>query len=370
MVGGDALSLLTLAIMVLGNALLAGLAVALLVKPFFGPLGDTPQKPHEAPIGMLAGPLLFGVLAVVAGLLPGLSGDYFVVPGASAIAGEAIDTELHLVVDPTSVLFWLSVATWALGLLVYFGLARLRGMLASLNAFSFDAAFDALIFGLIRLSATVSRLIQNGRLEVYLFIVFLMFVIASLVPLVALGGLPQWPPMPDLTFYEWGVVSLAVIGVVLLLLAQNRLFAILALGIQGMAVALLFMLFGAPDLSFTQFMVEILSVVILALVMTRLNLDERDARPPRDAVLHAAVAGLAGLGVMLLLFVVLQGTLDPTLSDFFNLNSKPAAHGSNVVNVILVDFRGLDTLGEISVVMAAGIAVLALIRGGRRRGRS
>jgi multicomponent Na+:H+ antiporter subunit A len=369
MVGGDALSLLTLAIMVVGNALLAGLALAVLIKPFFGPLGDTPQKPHEAPIGLLAGPLLFGVIAVVAGLLPGLSGDYFVVPGASAIAGEVIDTSLHLVVDPTSVLFWLSVATWALGLLVYLGLARLRRLLTGLNAFSFDAAFDAMIFGLIRFSAMVSRLIQNGRLEVYLFVVFVMFVFASLVPLVALGGLPQWPALPDLTFYEWGVVGLALLGLAVLLLAQNRLFAILALGIQGMAVALLFMLFGAPDLSFTQFMVEILSVVILALVMTRLNLDERDARPPRYALQHAAVAGLAGLGVMLLLFVVLQGTLDPTLSDFFNTNSKPAAHGSNVVNVILVDFRGLDTLGEISVVMAAGIAVLALIRGGKRRER-
>jgi multicomponent Na+:H+ antiporter subunit A len=155
----------------------------------------------------------------------------------------------------------------------------------------------------------------------------------------------------------------------MVLLAKTRLFAILSLGIQGVAVALLFMLFGAPDLSFTQFMVEILSVVILALVMTRLSLDERDTRPLRSVLADIVVALLAGLAVTLLLFAVLSGSLDPRLAEFFNENSKPIAHGANVVNVILVDFRGLDTFGEISVVMCAGIAVLALIRGARRASR-
>jgi multicomponent Na+:H+ antiporter subunit A len=149
--------------------------------------------------------------------------------------------------------------------------------------------------------------------------------------------------------------------------ARNRLFAILALGIQGLAVALIYMLFGAPDLSFTQFMVEILSVVILALVMTRLNLDDEDSRTAEDLLRDGGLALLCGVAVTMLLFAVLQGALDPRLSDFFNANSAPVAHGRNVVNVILVDFRALDTLGEIAVVMTAGIAILALIRGARRK---
>jgi multicomponent Na+:H+ antiporter subunit A len=149
-------------------------------------------------------------------------------------------------------------------------------------------------------------------------------------------------------------------------LARTRLFAILALGIQGLAVALIYMLFGAPDLSFTQFMVEVLSVVILALVMTRLNLHDEDVRPLEDLLRDGGLALCCGAGVTVLLFAVLQGVFDPRLGAFFNANSAMLAHGRNVVNVILVDFRGLDTLGEISVVMTAGIAILALIRGAKK----
>jgi multicomponent Na+:H+ antiporter subunit A len=162
---------------------------------------------------------------------------------------------------------------------------------------------------------------------------------------------------PDLTFYEWGILAITAAGVLTVLLARTRLFAILALGVQGLALAMIFLLFGAPDLAFTQFMVEILSVVILALVMTRLHLDTRDTREFEDLMRDGGIALLCGVGVTLLLFAVLNGTFDPRLSDFFNANSVPIAHGRNVVNVILVDFRGLDTLGEISVVMTAGIAL-------------
>lgn len=367
--GTDPVSLAILAVLVLGNGLLCAIAIAILVRPFFGTAGAMPKTPHEAPIGMIAGPLLFGVIAAVAGFVPELMGAYFVLPGASAIAGAPIEYALHLRVDPSTILFWLSLGTWALGLLVYWRLDALRAGLNRLPSGWFDALFDRMIFGLISLSAAVVRRLHHGRLELYLLIVFVMFVLAAGVPLLTMGGVVGVPVMPDLSFYEWGVAGLAVLGVVMVLLAKTRLFAILSLGIQGVAVALLFMLFGAPDLSFTQFMVEILSVVILALVMTRLNLDERDPRPLRSVVADFVVALLAGLVVTLLLFAVLSGSLDPRLAEFFNENSKPIAHGANVVNVILVDFRGLDTFGEISVVMCAGIAVLALIRGARRASR-
>ena len=89
------------------------------------------------------------------------------------------------------------------------------------------------------------------------------------------------PAWPRLQLHEWAVLAIAVIGLGAVVRARNRLTAIVSLGIQGFAVALLFMLFGAPDLSFTQFMVETLSVVILALVMTRLRLSPADRRPAR-----------------------------------------------------------------------------------------
>ena len=131
-------------------------------------------------------------------------------------------------------------------------------------------------------------------------------------------------------------------------------------------MALLYQLCGAPDLAFPQFMVEALSVVILALVRTRLRLDREDPRELEDLARDGGIALLCGLGLTALLFSVLNGVFDPRLSDFFNSSSVPLAHGRNVVNVIIVDFRGLDTLGEITVVMTAGIGILALLRAARR----
>ena len=113
-------------------------------------------------------------------------------------------------------------------------------------------------------------------------------------------------------------------------------------------------------------MVEILSVVILTFVMTRLKLDQRDHRPFEDWARDGTLAAVCGLGVSLLLMLVLTGTLDTRLSDFFTATSVPIAHGHNIVNVILVDYRGFDTLGEIAVVMGAGMAILALLRRQKR----
>ncbi|MEO9526206.1 MAG: hydrogen gas-evolving membrane-bound hydrogenase subunit E, partial [Roseibium sp.] len=160
----------------------------------------------------------------------------------------------------------------------------------------------------------------------------------------------------------WGIFLIAVLGLIAVLVAKTRLTAIVSLGIQGFAVALIFMMFGAPDLSFTQFMVETLSVVILALVMTRLNLSPSDHRPWPAAVLTGIVAIAVGLGLTLTMLAITQQPFDSRLSDFFAQFSRSIAHGRNIVNVIIVDFRGFDTLGEIAVVVLAGLCVLALIR--------
>jgi multicomponent Na+:H+ antiporter subunit A len=364
-------SVTIVAVLILGNALIAATALAVALRPFMGPLVSTPKPPHEAGLGLLAGPAVFGAVGIAVAFATAWFAHEIVEPAASAVLGTRVETHMSLGIDLTSIVFWLSVVTWLLGGLVYWQLDRTRMTLRRLEAglgWSFDRGFDTFMFGLIRFSGAVTRTLHHGRLELYLVVVFAMLAVALLVPLWIYGGwLDELPPLPELTHYEWGVLALGVIGVATVVLAHTRLFAILALGIQGVAVALIFLVFGAPDLSFTQLMVEILSVVILALVMTRLHLDRSDPRVLEDLVRDGGLALLCGVGVTILLFAVLGGTLDPRLSDFFNASSVPIAHGHNIVNVILVDFRGLDTLGEISVVMAAGIAVLALIRGARRR---
>ncbi|MCR6673371.1 hydrogen gas-evolving membrane-bound hydrogenase subunit E [Devosia ginsengisoli] len=366
-----------LVVLLAGNGLLAGVAMLVLVRPFLGPVLPTPKLAHEAPIAMLAGPLVLGAASIVAAVSTDWLGHTLLEPGAGAILGEAVTSHLTLAINPASAIFWLSIATWALGYLVYRQAATLRTLLRRFEAalgWTADTVFDAVMFGLIRFSGALTRLLHHGRLEIYLVTVFAGLALALIAPLVALKGydallptaeLGNWAAKlswPQLQPYEWGVIALALIGLSAVLMANNRLMAILALGIQGTSVALIFLLFGAPDLAFTQFMVEVLSVVILALVMTRLRLDERDQRPLEDLARDGTLALVCGVGVSLLLMVVLSGVLDTRLSDLFTATSVPIAHGHNIVNVILVDYRGFDTLGEISVVMAAGIAIMALLR--------
>ncbi len=363
-------SLVALAALVLGNALLGAIGLALLIKPFMGQLLPTPIVPHEAPVAMLAGPVVLGVVGIFLGFVPTLAGQLAVAPATSAILGVGVETHLKFGIDLLGPAFWLSVATWVLAIGLFLRLDFARALMrraATTIGWSFDIGFDWVYFGVVRVAGAVTRLLHHGRLELYLFVVFALLAAAAIGPLWLMDGLPEGPRSIDLAFYEWGLVGLAVLGVVTVVYARSRLFAILALGVQGLAVALLYLLFGAPDLSFTQFMVEILSVVILALVMTRLDLDSSDPRPLEDWARDGLVALLGGVSVTALLWAVIEGPLDLRLSTFFNAHSVPLAHGHNIVNVILVDFRGLDTLGEISVVMTAGIAILALIRGAKRR---
>ncbi len=353
-------------VMLLGNAMMMAAGLAILFKVFFGPLKATPLKPHETSLSLWIGPLVLGGFAIWAGTQLKYFGDNVMSPMASSIYNIEIKNALHYSFEMlTSVPFIVSVLTWVLGVLIYLRIDDIRAALRTFArnlGWSFDAGFDWLIFGLVGFSDRLTRFLHHGRLELYLLVVFVGFALALIVPMWGNFQLPALGDFGMLSFYEWAIFGIAMIGLAAVVMAKTRLVAIVSLGIQGFAVALIFMLFGAPDLGFTQFMVETLTVVILALVMTRLHLDQRDGREPMDLIRDGGVALLGGVGVTVLMLAVLQGTLDTRLSDFFALTSVPIAHGRNIVNVILVDFRGLDTLGEIAVVMTAGVAILALIR--------
>ena len=347
-----------------GNALMFAVGFAVALKPFLGPEVETPKHAHEGPVLLWLGPLFLAVTGLVAALFSTQTHALFSSPMASAVAGEATTITIGLIPGIGMALL-LSVITVILGIVIYRGLDWTRDRIAgTLTAIGWgpDKGFDQAIAGIIRLSAVVTRVIQNGRLDTYVTITFVAIAAGFLIPIVFFDGLPAWPTIPMLAFYEWVIIAIAIIGLAVVVTTGDRLTAIVSIGIQGFAVALIFLLMGAPDLAFTQFMVETLSVVILALVMTRLKLTQSDHRPAGEKALDISIAGLCGVGITLVLLSVTQVPFDPTLSEFFATYSYAIAHGRNIVNVILVDFRALDTLGEIAVVMVAGLAILALVR--------
>ncbi|WP_325487012.1 putative monovalent cation/H+ antiporter subunit A [Pelagibacterium sp.] len=357
--------LLFLAVMVVGNACMMVVGLLIALRPFLGEPRPTPHVPHEGSVSLFAGPVVLGVLGIVAGLFTDWLNRVVLSPAGASIYDGAVDAQVHLAFDLLNPAIWASIVTWALGIALFWHADNVRLALRRVGegiGWTFDAGFDAAMFGLIRFGDRVTRLLHHGRLELYLLLFFAVLAVSLLAPLIVSNSLPSLPDWPVLTFYEWGAVLIAAIGLITVVGARSRLTAIVALGIQGFAVAVIFMLFGAPDLSFTQFMVETLSVIILALVMTRLHLGKADHRELEAAIRDGTVAIAVGAGITILLLVVLQTDLDLSLTELFQATSTPIAHGRNIVNVILVDYRAIDTLGEISVVMAAGLAILALIR--------
>jgi multicomponent Na+:H+ antiporter subunit A len=363
--GGSLRAIAFTAAAIIGNGLMFAIAFAVALKPFLGPEVATPKKAHEGPALLWIGPMFLAVAGLVSGLFSSVTHALFTSPLASAIAGRPQEVTISAV-PHLGLALLLSAVTIAFGVAAYLLLGRARAAADALVediGWGPDRGFDQAMRGLLRLSSIVSRVTQPGRMEIYLTATFVVVALVLLVPQAVYGEWPRLPVWPaGVPFHELAVMVLAVLGIFAVLTAKNRLTAIVALGIQGFCVALLFLLFGAPDLAFTQFMIETLSVVILALVMTRLKLTPRDHRPWRESLPDAMIAIACGLGFALYLLKVTQGRFDTALTDFFNLYSKTIAHGANVVNVIIVDFRGTDTLGEIAVVMVTGLAILSIIR--------
>ncbi len=357
---------------VLANALMVAVAAIVAVRPFFGPRPAMPKPPREASLRMWIGPLFLAVLGLSFGLAPSLLADLFVQPGVTAILGRPEEVKLALW-HGINLPLMLSLLTFALGVGIYAVHQRLRAALAAAEArlpLTADRAWDRLLDGLKTLAAVQTRVLQNGRLTNYLLVVFVTLALALAGSFLVFRDALQLPAAaPGLLPREWGLLGLIAAGALLAAGTRSRLAAISALGVVGVGIALLFVSFGAPDLAITQLLVETLVVILLAVLMVRLPGFGAVASGGvwtrrRDAVVALAL----GAVVTAVLLAVVAAPFDRDVTAFFEAASLPEAFGRNIVNVILVDFRALDTFGEVAVVMVAALSAFALLRGGAGRG--
>ncbi|WP_431301664.1 hydrogen gas-evolving membrane-bound hydrogenase subunit E [Sediminicoccus sp. BL-A-41-H5] len=348
------------------NAAMVAVAGLLSWRIFFGAARPTPREPHDPPLAMLAGPILLAGLGLLAGVAPSLPGAWLMDGAATAILGRPAEVPLKLWHGFTPVLA-LSAATIGVGLLILLGwerlMPRLRGATA-LDRLAPSRGYDRALAGVIAWAEATTRAVQHGSLRGYMRTLLLVTALAPLAVLALRGGFDR--PSGGTLDPRALAFLLIVAGALATAMARSTLAAVLATGLVGFGTALVFLMFGAPDVALTQFTVEVLLVVILAAVLVRLPLLARDARTRGQRAGDAAVALALGGSVAALLLAVLAAPFDPRLGAWFGENSVPAGHGRNVVNVILVDFRALDTLGEIAVLAVAAFAVLALLRGAGR----
>ena len=343
------------------SALMFAVAGIVAWRPFRGPAME--RRPQEGPWPMLVGPLVLAALGAACGGVPSLS-EPLLAPAASAVLGAPAKVELHLWEGVSPALI-LSLLTFAAGAALYAAHPRLRARLARTPAPA-DPTWDRIMDGIAAGAYGLTRLVQHGRLRGYVFVTFTTLAAMLAATLWRAGSWPalDLPTFEELQAKHWGVLIFVTAGALVTTVTNSRMTAIASLGAVGVGVAMIFIIFGAPDVAITQLLVEVLQVVLVAVAMLKLpHMATERVRAIRgwDLLLALAIGGM----VTLTLLHVAAAPLDLRLTAFFEQASAPLAHGRNIVNVILVDFRALDTFGEIAVVVVAALGAYALLRGTR-----
>jgi multicomponent Na+:H+ antiporter subunit A len=345
--------------MCLGAAgLIAGIA------PFWSRSRPTPA-PHDAPISLWLGPLILGIAGVVLGLFPRLVAEPIAL-AVTAIAGPTSGSTLALWHG-----FTITLALSALTLAGSLGLFTYRRHLWRITWprwLQTEHLYSKTLIALDAVSSRLGPLLQGASLRSYVLVVALSAIGLVATTLAMNSVLPAMRRSTSVEFHEGVLAALIVAGALSAVFAQSTMAAVLSLGVVGYGVAVMYALLGAPDLAMTQFAVETLTVVIFVLVFARLR-GFGDLSSTAVKVRDAIVAIAAGtLVTTLVLFVGASGTTS-RLAAYFADAAPRLAHGNNIVNVILVDFRGFDTMGEITVLVTVAIGVRALLLIGRERAR-
>ncbi len=360
---------------VLANVALVASALMVSVRPFFGRPRTTPRAPHEAPLAMLLGPLMLAAVGLLVGLAPQGFEDALGSGAVSAVLGRPVVMQLklwHGLNLAAIAVVGLSAATLGLGWLLYRVLGprlpRAAAAAEGLGRLGPARAFEVGVEALPRVAGWLTRRVQTGLLRHALLVVVAVACVAVGPAVAALVTAELLPPGPPPRLHELALAAVVLGGAGMAAVLRSRLGAVAALGASGIGIAILFALYGAPDLALTQVMVESLTVIVLVLVFARLpGAVRRSTAAARVRDLAVAVAA-GGMMAVLVLAAAAAFHLDTDTARYFLQASLPEGYGRNVVNVILVDFRALDTLGEITVVAVAGLGILALVRRAARGG--
>lgn len=344
------------------NGFLVGLAFSICFRPFWGKAAKD-FKTHPVPITMQLVPLLFATAGLMIGVFPRFFDEFVGSMMVSSVAGKSLDLKLKLWhgfgFEALTVL-GLSILTLAAGVFIALKLekfiSKFARLIARIEGVGPSRLFDRFLIDFPRLCKKLTAVIQNGDLRSYL--------VTSIVGIVGLVCVPfvQSIELSRLSMETSPVsIALAVLIIVPLLtcVRQRDVYGVLlAIGISGVGTVVYFAVYGAFDLALTQLMVETLSIVFLILLLRKTT---RKVDLGKNTFAHMVVAAVFGV------FMFLANHNGPRevpnfLSDFYMQNAFESAFGRNVVNVILVDFRALDTFGEALVVAIAALGIAVLLR--------
>lgn len=367
--GGAVWGVVALAGIALGSVLTAAYGIRFLWGAFWTkrePGGDRLPETEwpDPPIGFLVAPILLAALTVVAGIAtPWLDEAFAPYADQAPPATPGVAAPEH----PAHLALWhglepalgISLATIVVGVLVF---VLTRGWRPAKRLLPFTAAdaYNATLRGVARLSVVTTSMTQRGSLPVYVGTIFVVFVAAEATALIASD---EWQAQLDAyhTPTQLFVAPLMIAAGLIAVRARKRYTGVVLVSVTGLGMVLLFATSGAPDLALTQILVETVTLVAFALVLRRIpsRLGEHNASvwPVARAVLGAAV----GVTMALVAIVATGARVQEPISGAFPDLAYGIGHGRNVVNVALVDLRGWDTMGELSVLILAATGVASLV---------
>jgi multicomponent Na+:H+ antiporter subunit A len=345
------------------NALTVAVAAVAAVRVFWHRGGsEPPAEVHEASSLMIAAPLVVAGVGIVLGAFPALA-ESMILGSAQAMLPHGVPPLGPLAREGATIAATTGLVFVA-GAVVFAMWDRLHDLLKSarwLDRFGFASWHDRLMKGIPVAARFVTTRIQHGSVPGYLAVLVAFFVSALAGAMAVASGSPwpraEWPHIPIAAATGFIVLASGAVS-----LARDSFVIVLVSGLAGFGIALLAVFVGAPDVAFTQFTAEVAFVVVAAAVILRIR--SLGAAPVRDEAraLRGLLALVTGGTVAVLILLASAIPFDHSLSRYFGEVSYPEARGRNVVNVILVDFRAFDTLGEIFVIFLTMLAVGPLLR--------
>ena len=334
------------------------------IKPFTGKLPEEHKNVKAPGPIMWIPPVLLATLGLIFGIAPFLIEGALIKPVVTALGGDA--SEIHLALwHGFNLIFILSLITIGVGTTLYFIIKpseKLVAVAARYNKISPENILNLINKGFVQFSNFWTNFFQNGYLRNYISIIILFLVV--IVGYIMIGNtrfVIDYNSLSKITVYEITTTLILIAGIFYTVFTESRLAAVAAMGVVGLSICLIFVFYSAPDLAMTQFSIDTLTVILFVLVLYKLpkylKLSDYKTRV-RDGVLSSVF----GLIITVLALEVLSEPVSKQVGEFYAANSYVEAHGKNVVNVILVDFRGADTLIEVSVLSIAAVGVFGLMK--------
>ncbi|WLR53275.1 Na+/H+ antiporter subunit A [Bacillus tianshenii] len=351
---------------ILGSIFTFVYSMLLFFKTFTGKgdLAQLEKKPHEPPFGMHLSPIILVAFIVVIGLLPNIINGPLITPAVKAIHGSAPHVHVAFWHGFKSVPLFMSLVVLCFGIFLYLTREKWAAVYNMLpGPLSANKVYDYSVKNIYTASEKITKLYMTGSLRLYMLIILTFLVALTGVVMALTDGFAI--STEDLAPISWTeiLIGLTMMGAAVgTVFANNRITAILVLGVVGYGLSLLFVIYRAPDLALTQLIVETVTVALFLLCFYHLpNLEKRDNKSANN-VINWIISIAVGTIVTLVAIASHSSKMFETISDYFVETSVELGGGHNIVNVILVDMRGLDTMLEITVLGLAALAIFTMIK--------